>query len=222
MENPDLAGMFNDAFDPEPPPPLIDPTVRAGRSALRRRRVLACAATACVLGAVAFGATRIDATPAAQPGPIHRPSPTPSISAEEQLTRSTRVDDSWRQDCGHAGQTPCDEYAAGAAPVGIDAEGALVRTTGDIVIIKKTVDPTPPAGAHRIEVEARAPATSLPCWYVLTRHANGTVTVRIADPARSEIDFYTWAKSINRGKQAQGSPPLSGDRLLLRGTNQPS
>ena len=211
----DLPGMFEEAFRGEPPPPLIDPTVRAGRAALRRRRIATGGgAAACVL-AVALLGTQLDGKPTAEPDPLHRPTPSSTISAEEKLTRAARVDESWREDCGRTGQKACDEYAAGKAPVGMAADGTVLRTGADVVIIKKAVDPSPPAGTTRIEVEARTPDKIAVCWWVITRHADGSVTVQAADPAMSLIDFITWANAVNRDRQVDGAPSLIPARVLL-------
>src|SRR5436190_4130399 len=101
----DLSTMFDEVFRGGPPAALIDPTVRAGRSALRRRRILtAVGTTACMLAIATVGFLQSDRNPEALPGPARLPTPSQLVPAEVALTMAAQVDKSWRRDCGQSGQ----------------------------------------------------------------------------------------------------------------------
>ncbi|CUR54960.1 hypothetical protein NOCA2220151 [metagenome] len=212
----DMRQVFEASFDSEPPLREIQPTLVAGRSAVRRRHGLTAAAVAVVCAAT-FSVTRLIGTPTAEPAPLERPTPsapsTPS-TLEQRLTTATAVDESWQAACGHAGQPSCAAYARGAAPVSIGQDGALLRTSDGVVIAQKSVDSTTRPGVLRIEVEVRTPDSIHPRWWLLTRRS-GTVTAAVADPARSAIDFSTWASSINSGTATPGAPPSTPARVIL-------
>lgn len=102
------------------------------------------AAISLVVGAVAIiglGAAELGRPPASPPEPSQQPTPparTDDLSDEARLTRSVPVDTSWTEDCGRGGQAPCDAFQNGAAPVGLRADGTIVLTTSEVVIIKRS------------------------------------------------------------------------------------
>jgi hypothetical protein len=212
MTDLDLRDAFESSFGPEPPLPSPDSTVRAGRSALMRRNLAITGTTVAVAAVALLGATQLGGDPTAAPGPVGKPTPTPTVSEQQRLTDATDVDSSWRADCGHAGQPGCARYRATSAPVGIDATGELVRVADDVQISQRADDVTPPAGGVRMVVEVITPASIHPTWWVLTRTPGGT-RVQSAEPAR--IDFETFSDAANDDRTAPGQAPLVTSRAIV-------
>src|SRR3954452_14145321 len=100
----DLRKLFEAEFDGEPPLPPVGERVRAGRRALRRRRVGAVSLVAGVVVVVGVGAAQASDETPAPPLPSQQPIPPPTPSHESLLTSSVPVDRSWTEDCGRGGQ----------------------------------------------------------------------------------------------------------------------
>jgi hypothetical protein len=210
----DLRERFESSFVSEPPPRPTDDLVSAGRRALRRRRVVTSAAVglaACAVGVVA--AIQLGGHPSSGQQPIQRPQPETGARVEARLTREAPVDYTWRADCGHDAQPDCDAYALDAAPVSIRADGKLVRINAEVIIARRTVDPTPAPGTRRIEVEVRTPANIHSRWFVLTQDAQGKVTAEEA--TNFHVDWETWTSGVNRDVEVPGAGPLTPVRVLI-------
>lgn len=218
--NPDLRGEFETAFDREPPLKPPDVAVVAGRGALRRRRI-AMGAVALGVSALAVGVVNLVDEPSPDPAPIERPEVETPGDLERRLTENALIDRSWRQDCGHTSQPDCDSYLADAAPIGMRADGGLVRISDRVIIVNLAVDPSPPSGGRRIEVEVRTPQSVHPGWWVLTRDADGRVTARFADGSLSTIAgdpsraWLAWVRAINGDRELAGAPPLTLADLVI-------
>jgi hypothetical protein len=219
--NTDLRELFETGLGPEPVLPPAHSRVAAGRQALRRRRIATSSVGAAVIAVVALGAVQLGPnapTSAPSPTPANTVTPdTPDTRSEEEvrLTTAVPVDDAWLDHCGRGGQPTCTAYTDGAAPVAIQADGSVTRTTEDVVIMRRADDWVTPDGTHAVAVELRTATYPQPCWYVLTRSPSGKVTARTADPAGSSIDFDTWAAALRNGTDEPGAPTLLRDRMLV-------
>jgi hypothetical protein len=209
----DVRELFDQGFGPEPVLPPVRDHVVAGRRALRRRRVVV-ASVAAVIATATFAAAQLGPRGTSSEGPIKPPERETPAQVEARLTKAVPVDDSWQSACGGAGQSTCAVYLDGASPVGLRANGTLVRFRPDVVIAKR-IDRPRAEGPVSVAVELRMPATIHSTWLVVTRGRGGDVTASLADPASSRIDFDTWAADVNRGQQPPGGPMQQPVRVVV-------
>ena len=216
----DLRQLFEASFEGEPPLPSPEERVRAGRRALRRRRVVVTGVAAAAVAVIGVGAAQLGGSSDAPPAPIDQPSsPTTetTLSAEETLTRAVPVDDGWRQDCDHAGQPTCAAYVVGAAPVGMRDDGTVVRTGSDVVIDLRSRTTAGDDGGRMVALEVRTPASIHSRWHLLVQDADGKVTASVADPSTSQISFEEWVAAITHGRDVPGAPDLTRERVIVGG-----
>lgn len=211
----DLRDDFEAAFDVEPPLRPTQSAVKAGRQALRRRRLAAGAAALGVVAAVGLGASQLRDEPSAQPtNPAEHPDDLTLSELEQRLTELATVDSSWRDDCGLASQPTCEEYLEDAAPVSLARNGRILRVTDEVIIVRQADDTTPPEGSRRSAVEVRTPDSVHPTWWLLTRSPDGKVTAELSQPSGS-ISFQRWARAANNDRIARGSRPSSEVPVII-------
>jgi hypothetical protein len=201
----DLRELFDEGFGAEPALPPVHERLAGGRRALRRRRLATGSVVAGVVAVVVLGVTQFWPQGTSSEGPIKRPEPETPAQVEARLTHAAPVDHSWQDHCGHGGQPTCADFIDAAAPVGLRADGTLVRTGTDVVIARRTGADSAD-GARSVAVEVRTGADMHTRWVVVTRAAAGAVTALSAEPRFG--DFETWAAATMRGKSVPRVPTV--------------
>jgi hypothetical protein len=201
--NTDLRELFESGLGSEPPLPPVQVRVFAGRRALRRRRIATGSVVAAVVTALMLGVTQLWPQGTTADDPIRHPEPETPAQVEARLTQAVPVDATWWEDCGHGGQPTCEDYLVGASPVGLRADGTLVRTGSDVIVAKRA-EAERADGARSVAVEVRTGPEMHNRWVVVTRGKSGAVTASLAEP--HSVDFDTWAAAAMRGESVPRVP----------------